>query len=253
MGNPQYGMASALSDVYKGYEAEEGRVAAQAKGDQDTEKRGLELNKMRAEAGTEKSKAAIGKVLQGDMEGAMELLGVDGMEDLTLNRETNLLSWTVNGEEHSKLLPHLMVAAGMNPKDLDTPEAKLGRDKELVTHKAQEAKKYGIGTGAAKVPADIQRHKYWMKTLTGGDPQKAFKLMQLSKSDPQAAYARILLGLQKQNAEKFGDEKMSDADLQKAAKSSVTSFREGMFDELFSKGTGAGGGQNNQSDPLGLL
>ena len=116
------------------------------------------------------------------------------------------------------------------------------------------AKKYGIGRAGGKPTAYIQNLEYTMKTLTGGDPKSAFKLMQLSKSDPQAAYARILLGLQKQNQEAFGDERQTEEEMRKAAKDSVTSFRDDMFNELIQPG----GGQQeapppSQNDPLGLL
>jgi len=250
MGNPYYGLASAASDVYKGYEQEEGRVAEQAKGTQDTEKRKLELDKMRSQANTEQSKEAISKILQGDMEGATELLGQFGMEDLEFDSETKLVSWTKDGEDHAVLLPHLMTSVGMKPQDLDTSEEKHGRAKELITHKAQEAKKYGISKGGSKPTAYIQNLEYTMKKLTGGDPNKAFKLMQLSKSDPQAAYSRILVGLQKQNAEAFTDEKMTDEEMRKKAKDSVTSFRDDMFEGLL------GGDKQDAAgnkDPLGLL
>lgn len=249
--NPYYGIPSAMTDIYAGYEKETGRQAEAAKGAQDTEKRKLELDKMRSQASTEQSKTAISKMLRGDMEGAQEALGDFGMENLEFDPESKMVSWQKDGEDHAVLLPHLMASVGMNPKDLDTPEAKLGRDKELITHKAQEAQKYGIGTKSGKPSAYIQNLEYTMKKLTGGNAQAAFKLMQLSKSDPQAAYSRIYLGLQKQNAEAFGEDKMTDDEMKKKAKDAVTSFRDDMFEGLLNPEAPAatGGGK----DPLGLF
>ena len=95
-------------------------------------------------------------------------------------------------------------------------------------------------------------NEYTMSKLTGGDARKAFELMQISKSDPQAAYSRILLGLQKQNKEAFDEEKMTDEEMRQAAKDSVTSFREEMFDKLLGKQESPAPAQNN-NDPMGLL
>jgi len=235
----QYGIASAMQDVVSGYEKEESRIAASDQAAKESELGDLKLEEMRGIMKREGTADAIRMMLSGDTEGAMAKYnetGEDRMSNLEFDPESGVAFWDdAEGNQQQATISHLMVSAGMDPKKLDTPEAEMGREKELIEHKAKTAKKYGIGAGASKVPADIQRHKYWMKTLTGGDPQKAFKLMQLSKSDPQAAYARILLGLQKQNQEAFGKDKMTEVQLRKAAKDSVVNFREGMFNDLFSK------------------
>ncbi len=237
MAGSQYGITSALSDVVSGFEEEEVARGKRAESAQRSEVSQLKLEEMRGNLEKEQSAAALRLMIGGDIEGAMakyNKAGEDRMEGLEFDSESGLVSWTDGkGEEQAAMLPHLMAMVGLDPKDLETPEAKFGREKELVEHKAKIAKKYGIGKGAASRPtAYIQNLEYTMKKLTGGDARKAFQLMQLSKSDPQTAYSRILIGLQKQNQEAFGDEKMTDDEMRKAAKDSVTSFREDMFEEL---------------------
>jgi len=232
----RYGLASALSDIDRGYEKEEAAKAGRAEGAQRSEMSSMKLKQMRGDLEKENSAAALRLMIGGDIEGSMAKYneaGEDKMTDLEFDQGSGLVSWVDGkGEEQAAMLPHLMAMVGLNPKDLDTPEAEMGRKKELITHKAQEAKKYGIGRGAGRPTAYIQNLEYTMKKLTGGDARKAFQLMQLSKSDPQAAYSRILIGLQKQNQEAFGEDKMTDDQMRKAAKDSVTGFREEMFDEL---------------------
>ena len=241
----RYGLASALSDIDRGYEQEEDRQAKKASGAQSSEMNLMKLEEMRGRLKKENSADALRLMIGGDIEGSMAKYneaGEDKMTDLEFEQESGLVSWVDGkGQEQAAMLPHLMAMVGLNPKDLDTPEAEMGRKKELITHKAQEAKKYGIGRGAGRPTAYIQNLEYTMKKLTGGDARKAFQLMQLSKSDPQTAYSRILIGLQKQNAEAFGEDKMTDDEMRQAAKDSVTSFREDMFKELL--GPQEGGGQ----------
>ena len=233
----RYGIASALSDIDRGYEQEEDRQAKKAAGAQSSEMNRMKLEEMRGSLKKENSADALRLMIGGDIEGSMAKYneaGEDKMTELEFDQQSGLVSWIDGkGEEQAAMLPHLMAMVGLNPKDLDTPEAKMGRDKELIEHKAKMAKQYGIGRGGKdKRTAYIQNLEYTMKKLTGGDARKAFQLMQLSKSDPQTAYSRILIGLQKQNQEAFGEDKMTDDEMRRAAKDSVTSFREEMFNEL---------------------
>jgi hypothetical protein len=64
--------------------------------------------------------------------------------------------------------------------------------------------------------------------------------MQLSKSDPQTAYAKILLDMQKANRDLFDDEKMTDKEMRAAAKDAVTSFRNDLLDSLMKPAPGNG-------------
>lgn len=234
----KYGLASATADIMGGIDSENKRVATEKKAAVQGEADQLKLKSMRSKLQQEGTADALKLMLSGDIEGAMTKYnetGEDRMSNLEFNPDDGLVSWTdAKGNQRDSMVGQLMVAAGLNPKDLDTPDKKLGRDKELVQYKAQMDKKYGLGrAGKDNRTAYIQNLEYTMKTLTGGDPQKAFKLMQLSKSDPQTAYARVLISLQKQNEEKFDDEKMTEEEMRKAAKDSVSSFRKDMFNGLF--------------------
>lgn len=236
MASSYYGLASGLSDMQKGYDVEEERQAKKAAGAQQAEMGGLKIEQIRSEMEKEGTKVALSKALRGDVEGAMaeyNKQGEDQMSDLKVDLDTNSMAWTDGqGEQRVALIPHLMAMSGLNPKDLDTPEAGQKRDLEKIEFKAKMAKKYGIGTGGKdKRTAYIQNLEYTMKNLTNNDPRKAFELMQISKSDPQAAYAKILLDLQKQNKDKFEDA-MTQEEMRKAAKDAVTSFRKDMFDDL---------------------
>jgi len=260
MGSSKYGITSAISDVVGGYEREEERQAQKAAGAQKSEMGQMKLDKMRGDLEKEGSRDALMMLLRGDPEGAMAKYneqGEDRMSELSLDTNEGVVSWIdAKGEDQVIMLPHLMAMTGLDPKMLETPAKKFGREKELIEHKAKMAKQYGIGR-AGKQTAYIQNLEYTMKKLTGGDARRAVKLMQLSKSDPQAAYARILLGLQKQNQEAFGEEKMTDQEMQAAAKDSVTSFRDDLFNELIPQGGGQPGVAQpdvaRENDPMGLL
>ena len=251
MGSAKYGLATAMQDVVGGYEKEQQRQAAGEQAGQKSQMDEMKIQEQRGKLQKEGFADSVRLILAGDMSGAMEkynAMGDDRMSELEYDPDDGMVSFLDNeGTQRDMMIGQLMLSAGMNPKDLDTPEAELGREKELVTHKAQEAKKYGIGKSGSKPTAYIQNLEYTMKTLTGGDPDKAFKLMQLSKSDPQTAYSRILVGLQKQNQEAFGEEKMTDEEMRKKAKDSVTSFRDDMFKGLLGEQAPAA----DNKDPLG--
>jgi hypothetical protein len=127
------------------------------------------------------------------------------MENLTYNPEKGVVGWTVGGKP-----------GGMKKEQMDFL---VGISKEKGT--------------AGRVPAEIQTIEYYAKNLTGGDRQRAFQLKQLSKADPQAAFARIYAKMQDDNAEKLPEEQMTNEEMRETAWGTVEFFQQKQLDKLF--------------------
>lgn len=249
-----YGLAQGFAEASRGYREAEKEEAAAAEGtrvagleerkmgmlEEQTagagEERQAKLQQMRSGLAKEGFAESVKRALAGDLRGAeteYNRAGEDRMEVGSLKKHTDKESgmkyYTFKdgktGEQHTMLEKQLLVLAGIKP---------------------------GSISGKSKKTAYIQNLEYTMKKLTGGDARKAFELMQISKSDPQAAYSRILIGLQKQNKDAFDEEKMTDDEMRQAAKDSVTGFRKEMFDELLGEQESPAPAQGD-NDPMRLF
>ena len=232
----KYGITSAMADVVGGYEQEQERQMGLQKAERGAQMDEMKLQQMRGQLEKEGVADSVRLMLAGDMEGAMEkynAMGEDRMSDLEFDQESGLVSFTDSeGNERGIMIGQLMASAGIDPRTLDTPEKKHGRDKELIEHRAKMAKKYGIGKGGAKPTAYIQNLEYLMKSFTGGDPRKAMELYTLSNEKPLLAKTRILDGLRRANESRRRSEKWSEGEMDQMARDSVSSFRNEMFDRL---------------------
>lgn len=204
-----------LSDTRQkrlGMEEERLGMARETHG-QTMESRKLALERARGQAREEGMVEATKLLLAGrlrDAEKAWNARGSQRIQEgsLKYDRNTGLVTWKeedgTQGQAIDKMLESL---AGITSKT----------------------------AAGGKIPADIQRMEYYAKYLTGGDRKKAYRLKQLATSKPDTAYARILSNLQKENADKFEDEKMTQEELSQAAWEAVKFFQNKQLNELFGK------------------
>ena len=88
--------------------------------------------------------------------------------------------------------------------------------KEVVKGAMIEGMLFGLGkksSAAGKAPAEVQTIEWYAANLTKGDKKRAYKLYKMASESPEKAYAKIYGELVKANKNKFGEDKLSSAEM----------------------------------------